>query len=85
MKKGWEVKKLGDVCVVERGSSPRPIDKYFTDSIDGVNWIKIGDTKGVTKYIYSTREKITKEGAKQSRFVKEGDFILSNSMSFGNP
>jgi type I restriction enzyme, S subunit len=85
MKQGWEIKNLGDVCFVERGSSPRPIDKYFTDSSDGVNWIKIGDTKGVTKYIYSTKEKISIEGAKQSRFVKEGDFILSNSMSFGNP
>ena len=81
----WEKKKLGEVCVVERGSSPRPIQKYQTDSPDGVNWIKIGDTKGVEKYIFSTREKITKEGAEKSRYVKEGDFILSNSMSFGKP
>ena len=42
----WEKKKLGEVCIVERGSSPRPIEKYQTDSPDGVNWIKIGDTKG---------------------------------------
>lgn len=85
MKKGWEIKKLGEVCIVERGSSPRPIKKYQTDSKDGVNWIKIGDTKGVDKYIYTTKEKITKEGAEKSRYVKEDDFILSNSMSFGNP
>ena len=83
--KNWEKKKLGEVCIVERGSSPRPIEKYQTDSPDGVNWIKIGDTKGVDKYIVSTREKITKEGAEKSRYVKEGDFILSNSMSFGKP
>ncbi len=85
MREGWEMKKLGDVCKVERGSSPRPIEKYQTTSADGVNWIKIGDTKGVDKYIYSTKEKITKEGAEKSRYVKEGDFILSNSMSFGKP
>jgi type I restriction enzyme S subunit len=85
MKQGWEIKKLIDVCVVERGSSPRPIKNFVTDSIDGVNWIKIGDTKTVDKYIYSTKEKITKEGAEKSRYVKEGDFILSNSMSFGKP
>ena len=60
MKQGWEIKKLGEVCIVERGSSPRPIEKYQTDSPDGVNWIKIGDTKGVDKYIFSTKEKITK-------------------------
>ena len=83
--KNWERKKLGEVCIVERGSSPRPIEKYQTESPDGVNWIKIGDTKGVDKYIFSTKEKITKEGAEKSRYVKEGDFILSNSMSFGKP
>jgi len=83
--KDWEKRKLGDVCIVERGSSPRPIKKYQTDSLDGVNWIKIGDTKGVDKYIFKTKEKITKEGSKKSRYVKEGDFILSNSMSFGKP
>jgi type I restriction enzyme S subunit len=82
---GWEEKTLGEVCKVERGSSPRPIDKYFTDNPDGVNWIKIGDTKAVDKYIYTTRQKITKEGALQSRFVNVDDFILSNSMSFGKP
>lgn len=82
---GWVEKKLGEVCKVERGSSPRPIKKYLTDSNDGVNWIKIGDTKDVEKYIFSTKEKITKEGAKKSRYVKEGDFILSNSMSYGKP
>ena len=85
MKEGWEIKTLGEVCIVERGSSPRPIEKYQTSSPDGVNWIKIGDTKGIDKYIYTTKEKITKEGAEKSRYVKEGDFILSNSMSFGKP
>jgi len=85
MKKDWEIKKLGEVCIVERGSSPRPIEKYQTNSPEGVNWIKIGDTKGVDKYIFITKEKITKEGAEKSRYVKEGDFILSNSMSFGKP
>jgi type I restriction enzyme S subunit len=85
MRKGWEMKKLGEVCIVERGSSPRPIEKFITNSDDGVNWIKIGDTKGVDKFIFSTKEKITREGAEKSRFVKKGDFILSNSMSFGKP
>lgn len=82
---GWEERRLGDACFVERGSSPRPIKKYFTTDPEGVNWIKIGDTEEGGKYVYSTAQKITPEGAKQSRFVKEGDFILTNSMSFGRP
>ena len=85
MREGWELKPLKDVCIVQRGSSPRPIKSFITDDEDGVNWVKIGDTKNVEKYIYKTREKITKEGAKKSRFVDVGDFILSNSMSFGRP
>ena len=82
---GWVDRTLDQVCIVERGSSPRPIKDYFTSEPDGVNWIKIGDTKEGDKYIYSTSQKITPKGARQSRFVKEGDFILTNSMSFGRP
>jgi type I restriction enzyme S subunit len=85
MKAGWEIKTLDEVCIVERGSSPRPIKEFFTTEPDGVNWIKIGDTEEGGKYVFSTRQKITPEGAKQSRYVKEGDFILTNSMSFGRP
>lgn len=85
MKQGWEIKKLGEVCTIERGGSPRPIQAYLTDSDDGVNWIKIGDAIEGSKYITSTKEKIKPEGVKKSRFVKKGDFILSNSMSFGRP
>jgi len=82
---GWEDIKLGAACVVERGSSPRPIKAYLTDDEDGVNWVKIGDTKGITKYIETTKQKITKEGALRSRRVEPGDFILTNSMSYGRP
>ncbi|MEZ5613928.1 MAG: restriction endonuclease subunit S [Rhodocyclaceae bacterium] len=82
---GWVDRTLDKVCIVERGSSPRPIKSYFTTAADGVNWIKIGDTEEGGKYVFSTAQKITPEGAKQSRYVKEGDFILTNSMSLGRP
>lgn len=81
----FPVKKLGEVFLIERGGSPRPIDEFITTAQNGVNWIKIGDTKEVTKYIFKTAEKIKPEGVKRSRMVYEGDFILSNSMSFGRP
>lgn len=82
---GVEWKKLGEISVIVRGASPRPINKFLTNGSEGVNWIKIGDTKAGAKYITETKEKITKEGASKSRYVKKGDFILSNSMSFGRP
>lgn len=83
--KNWEIKKLGDICEIARGGSPRPINSYLTKSSDGINWIKIGDVKEGEKYITSTEEKIKPEGISKTRLVKEGDLVLSNSMSFGRP
>lgn len=77
--------QLGEVATIARGASPRPIKNFITEQDDGVSWIKIGDVSPASKYITSTKEKITAEGAKKSRRVKNGDFILSNSMSFGRP
>ncbi len=84
-KEGWMETKLGNVCDIERGGSPRPIKEYITDDPNGLNWIKIGDTDKNGKYIYSTKEKIKPEGLKKSRWVEENDFLLSNSMSYGRP
>ena len=80
-----EWKTLGEVAKVQRGASPRPIAKYITDNKDGVPWIKIGDTSPGSKYVNSTAQRVTLEGAKKSRILNEGDFIISNSMSFGRP
>lgn len=81
----WEILRLNQLVSIVRGASPRPIKEYITDDANGINWIKIGDVKPNSKYITETSEKITKEGASKSRYVKKGDFILSNSMSFGRP
>ena len=45
MRKDWEYKKFGEVCTIERGGSPRPITDFITNDVNGINWIKIGDTK----------------------------------------
>lgn len=82
---GVEYVRLGDVMSIQRGASPRPIQNYLTDDEYGIPWIKIGDVSIESKYITSTKERVTKEGAAKSRFLKKGSFILSNSMSFGRP
>jgi type I restriction enzyme S subunit len=79
----WEWVKMSDISVIARGGSPRPIQQYLTEESDGVNWIKIGDANG--KYINSTQQKIKPEGVSRSRSVHKGDFLLTNSMSFGKP
>ena len=76
---------MGDICFIARGGSPRPIKNFLTEDESGIPWIKIGDTEIGGKFINCTKEKIKKEGIKSSRFVRKGDFLLSNSMSFGRP
>lgn len=81
----WAYERLGNICSVARGGSPRPIKDYLTDDENGLNWIKIGDTEQGGKYIFSTKEKIRPDGLSKTRHVHCGDFLLTNSMSFGRP
>ncbi len=81
----WRTMTLGELCEIARGGSPRPIDEFLTDDPNGINWIKISDATASDKYIYETAEKIRPEGRSRSRYVESGDFLLSNSMSFGRP
>ena len=80
-----EWKAFGEIAKIQRGASPRPIAQFITDDNEGIPWIKIGDTALNSKYINATAQKITKEGALKSRLLSKGDFIMSNSMSFGRP
>lgn len=82
---GWHMASLEELFDIARGGSPRPIDDYITENPDGINWIMIGDTVEGGKYITTTKKRIRPEGARRSREVKSGDFLLTNSMSFGRP
>lgn len=74
--KGWEVKKLGDLCDIIRGGSPRPIEQYLGGTIP---WIKIGDaTKGDDIYLHQTKEHIIEAGLKKTRFIHAGSLIFAN-------
>ncbi len=81
----WDVISFSRLAQIYRGGSPRPIQVYLTQSDDGINWIKIGDVGANEKYIRRTEERIIPVGVSRSRKVGSGDFILSNSMSFGRP
>ena len=77
--------RLGDILEIARGGSPRPIQAFLTNEPSGINWIMIGDTVVGEKYITKTAKMIKPEGLSKTRLVKEGDLLLSNSMSFGRP
>jgi type I restriction enzyme, S subunit len=81
----WKTASLGEIFDIARGGSPRPIQDYITDDEDGVNWISISDASASDKFITETKKRIRPEGVSRSRMVKLGDFLLTNSMSFGRP
>jgi type I restriction enzyme S subunit len=82
---GWMSQTLGDLTDVVRGGSPRPIDAFITTDSDGLNWLKIGDVPKDSKYITGTEQKVLRTALSKTREIVPGDFILSNSMSFGRP
>lgn len=85
MSNGWPLVPMEEIFEIARGGSPRPIDSFLTDDPDGVNWVMISDATESGKYINSTKKRIREEGVKRSRVVQPGDFLLTNSMSFGRP
>ena len=74
--KNWNTEKLGGLCLIRRGASPRPISNYEGGSVP---WIKIGDgSKGSSIYIEKTSVGITEEGAKKSVYLSPGSLIFAN-------
>ena len=74
--KGWNTKRIEEICDVYRGGSPRPIEKFLGGNIP---WIKIGDaTQGDSIYLTKTKEHIIEEGLKKTRFIHSGSLIFAN-------
>lgn len=61
--RGWEVKKLGDVCSIGTGSTPNRKNKDFYEN-GTYPWVK--STEVCNRPIYSVEEAITEEAIKNS-------------------
>lgn len=80
----WINGKLGDFTDIKRGSSPRPIQKYLSDS--GLRWLKISDVTSLqTPFVIDIKDHIIEEGLKKTVFLKAGSLVLSNSATPGVP
>ena len=80
----WKTYKLGDLCNIHRGASPRPIQKFLSDK--GQPWVKISDaTSDSSRFISTTKEFIIEDGIKHSVIVTPGTLIVSNSATPGLP
>ena len=82
---GWEENLLGNITNIQRGSSPRPKGdpRYFSKSQTEFNWITISDISSFSdnNILMQTREWLTDEGSKHSRFVNINEFIIAVSGS----
>jgi type I restriction enzyme S subunit len=73
--------KLGDLCEVVRGSSPRPKgdSRFYGGSVPR---LMVADVTRDGKYVTPKIDSLTPEGAAQSRPMKKGDLVIAVS---GNP
>ncbi|MBZ5588386.1 MAG: restriction endonuclease subunit S [Acidobacteriia bacterium] len=77
----WPTVRLGMLCRIRRGASPRPINEYLGGTVP---WIKIGDISVDDPiYITDTAEHVTEAGASKSVLLEPGALIFSNSGSLG--
>ena len=80
----WRVGKLGDFVGIKRGGSPRPIQKYLSDT--GYRWLKISDVTSLSApFVLNIAEHIKEEGLSKTVFLKAGSLVLSNSATPGIP
>ncbi len=81
----WVWCRLGEITDIQRGSSPRPKGdpRYFSKSKTKYNWITISDISNFCEnnVLLQTREFLTEEGSKHSRYVNENEFIIAVSGS----
>ena len=80
----WNTGDLGSFVTIKRGSSPRPIQNYLSET--GYCWLKISDVTSLNSpYVLDIKEHIIESGLKKTVFLKQGALVLSNSATPGIP
>jgi len=82
--KSHEIRRIGEICEVKRGASPRPIQskKWWGD---GRGWTRISDVTKSKKYLYKTKDRLSPEGEQRSVPINPGSIILSICATIGLP
>ena len=84
MPEDWRIDKLESFVEIKRGSSPRPIQEFLSDT--GYHWLKISDvTSLASPYVLETKEYIKETGLNKTVMLKQGSLVLSNSATPGIP
>ena len=77
--KGWKWVRLGEICEIVRGGSPRPAgDKTYYDG--NIPFLKVADLTGTNeKELYQFTYTIKEAGLKKTRLVEKETLMLTNS------
>ena len=82
----WEEKRLGEICNIKRGASPRPIaDSKWFDENSNIGWVRISDVTKSKKYLNKTTQYLSNEGVKKSRLIEKGSLIMGICATIGKP
>jgi len=82
----WDVKRLAEIAKIQRGASPRPIDRpvWFDDS-SPVGWVRISDVTRAGMFLLETTQRLSPLGVKHSRPVAAGSLSMSICATVGRP
>ncbi len=86
MKKGWQTKKLGDLCEIELGKTPARANKSFWDEKREASnvWLSIADLLNVEdKIVVNSKEYLSDEGVAISKNVRKGTLLVSFKLTLG--
>ena len=82
MRKGWEIKNLGQICDIINGSTPLRTNKSFWE--DGnFPWFTIDDIRDQGRIISNTKQKVTQSALKKLRVLPVDTILLCCTASIG--
>ena len=75
MKQGWEIKKLGEVCDIQGGSTPKRTESLYWEG-GTYPWFTIEDIREQGRIITDTKQKVTKVAWDKLRVFPKDTVLL---------
>ena len=82
MKRGWEIKGLGDVCDIQGGATPKRTESAFWEN-GSYPWFTIEDIRRQGRIITDTNQKITQLAWEKLRVFPKDTVLLCCTASIG--
>ena len=86
VKKGWQAKKLGELCEIELGKTPARANVSFWDEKRETSnvWLSIADLlKAEDNVVVDSKEYVSDKGAAICKIVPKGTLLVSFKLTLG--